>query len=529
MMRVVDFRTTITMLSTVVVVVVLSSSSTTIRPTSAFAPSFPTTATRRTGGFSSSSATRSTPAGGDGGGGGGSSEELEKLRRKRQEIMTKRRAPADERLAASVKAASASSSSAAVDASSAPPSLERPEILRERLAAKEAREAEEAASGGGKGTKGKGGGKAGPVAAVDHTEDYDHENDLRVPNRVGFSTEAWGNPRKGFVRTKGKKKAPRGKFSVADLRAAYETLVGGGIRFVDSSEHHSATAESILGRLVEESRTGEEPVLASGLAPNPYRQFVRTRGRSGVRFGAAAVANALEASLARLETGDVELYQITPNSYSYLPGLGALLDGAVRALDRGSCNHVGVRDVYRPRALRSLARALETRGASLSTNSFELSLTNRRALRSGVVRACKDAGVVPVARNPLDGGLASGRYTANNPTGGEKGGRTPYSFKTLDPLMALHDAQARVADRVRDRLKKGDRERRARDHDAQTPTTREVTTTQVALAYVVAKGAVPVVPVNTKEEAEELLGCLGWQLTDEETALLDQAADLCGR
>ena len=49
---------------------------------------------------------------------------------------------------------------------------------------------------------------------------------------------------------------------------------------------------------------------------------------------------------------------------------------------------------------------------------------------------------------------------------------------------------------------------------------------QIALNYVVAKGCVPVPGIKNTKEADELLGCLGWALTDEEVKMLDDAATL---
>jgi diketogulonate reductase-like aldo/keto reductase len=53
-----------------------------------------------------------------------------------------------------------------------------------------------------------------------------------------------------------------------------------------------------------------------------------------------------------------------------------------------------------------------------------------------------------------------------------------------------------------------------------------VTTTQIAINYVVAKGCVPVPTINNPREADELIACLGWDLTDEEVKMLDNAADM---
>jgi pyridoxine 4-dehydrogenase len=49
----------------------------------------------------------------------------------------------------------------------------------------------------------------------------------------------------------------------------------------------------------------------------------------------------------------------------------------------------------------------------------------------------------------------------------------------------------------------------------------------VALNYIVAKGGVPLPEINTPKQADELLGCLGWRLTEEEVDMLDNAAALC--
>jgi len=56
----------------------------------------------------------------------------------------------------------------------------------------------------------------------------------------------------------------------------------------------------------------------------------------------------------------------------------------------------------------------------------------------------------------------------------------------------------------------------------------DVTTSQIAINYVVAKGCVPIPSIKNVKDAEELIGCLGWGLTDEEVQMLDDAADLCG-
>jgi aryl-alcohol dehydrogenase-like predicted oxidoreductase len=50
------------------------------------------------------------------------------------------------------------------------------------------------------------------------------------------------------------------------------------------------------------------------------------------------------------------------------------------------------------------------------------------------------------------------------------------------------------------------------------------TPSQVALAYLIAKGAVPIPGAKNRDQAEQNAGALGWRLTDEELAVLDGAA-----
>jgi aryl-alcohol dehydrogenase-like predicted oxidoreductase len=58
--------------------------------------------------------------------------------------------------------------------------------------------------------------------------------------------------------------------------------------------------------------------------------------------------------------------------------------------------------------------------------------------------------------------------------------------------------------------------------------TRDVTTTQITINYIRAKGGVPIVLVTNARTANELLGCLGWDLSEEEVDELDRACKSCG-
>ena len=50
------------------------------------------------------------------------------------------------------------------------------------------------------------------------------------------------------------------------------------------------------------------------------------------------------------------------------------------------------------------------------------------------------------------------------------------------------------------------------------------TPSQVALAWLIAQGAVPIPGAKNRAQAEQNAGALGWRLTDDELALLEAAA-----
>eukprot|EP00978_Attheya_sp_CCMP212_P003321 scaffold6841_cov58-Attheya_sp.AAC.4 len=374
---------------------------------------------------------------------------------------------------------------------------------------------------------------SGEENILDFTADYDDENELHIPNRMGFGTAHWGDGTKKFV-PKGKlKKSARkaGYFKPGDLQSSYNALMEAGVTFLDTSEQYgfksrssNLSAEHILGRCTEEN-TEHTPIIASTYA-NPYKSLLERS--SGIRYGSKGVLDAIKDSCARMETTGIELYQIQFYNFLYPGGRRALADGLATAIDEGHCNYAGLCNAGYS-GMKSMSKKLDQRGHSLTSNQFAFSLTNRKALKSGLINACKDMGVIPFAHTPLDGGLASGQFTAMNPSGSIVGGGSPYTFKELDKLSHLHSMQETVAAKVSARLKREQREtsKRDRNNSNQKKINTEITTTQVAINYVIAHGAVPLPGIDTPQQAEELLGCLGWSLTGDELDMLDAAADLC--
>lgn len=374
----------------------------------------------------------------------------------------------------------------------------------------------------GKKKKGSDDAAAGPI--VDFMAEYEDENDFHIPNRIGVSTRAWGDPSLDFVASGKltKRMIKMGKFVPGDLQLAHMKLLEGGVTLFETSPTYGAasakeklSSEHILHRCVEEQGDDlPETAVMVSLGQNAWTK-VRTN----------AMSNSLEDSLSRLGTASVELFQ-APKSLLFPSTLMANCLAAV--IESGQANYVGVQGVTGAGALRRLRRKLEARDVALTSNAFDFSLTNRKC--EGIIDVCKDLGVIPLVTNPLDNGLASGVFTATNPSGGQQGRTNKFTFKQLEKLQPLHSVQETVAERVRTRVLREMRDTQERFKSRYGPPPKinsDITTTQVALNYVVAKGGVPLTEVNSPREAEEVLGCLGWTLSDEEVGMLDSAAALC--
>ncbi|OEU20523.1 Aldo/keto reductase [Fragilariopsis cylindrus CCMP1102] len=358
---------------------------------------------------------------------------------------------------------------------------------------------------------------------VDFMVDYDDENDFHIPNRMGISTRCWGEEREGFVSSGKLKKSQlrAGKFVPGDLQMAYNNLLEEGILLFDTSPAYGKSmssmklsGEDILSRCIREYQENDTKPLVMNTFPNQIWQ--RT---------SKALTSALTSSCEKMELTDVEVYQT--KNVGWLPSGGIVKGMAEAVIDQGTTNFAGVQDVS-PLRLRRLNSKLDKLDTTLTTNSFEFSLTDRK--KEKWITACKSLGIVPLIRNPLGSGLASGQYTATNPSGGlTSGGMTQFAFKTLEKYQPLHSVLESVAERVRTRLLRSNKEIKNKSRQKGPPPkiNTEITTTQVALNYIVAKGGVPLAEVNSPKQAQEVIGCLGWTLTDDEVSLLESASGLC--
>jgi aryl-alcohol dehydrogenase-like predicted oxidoreductase len=298
---------------------------------------------------------------------------------------------------------------------------------------------------------------------------------------VGVGTWQWGDARFwGYG---------RGDYTDADLLAAFGAALAGGLNFFDTAElYGGGRSETLLGQCVGQAEA--EVVVASKYLPWPWR-----RGAPGLR-------DALRASLDRLELERLDLYYIHWPLYWWPGQLERLADALADVVAAGLTRAVGVSN-HNVRQMQRVARVLGARGVPLAANQVRYSLLDRRPERTGLLAACRRLGITLVAYSPLAQGLLTGKYSPAHPPPGPRARLVGRQLSAVPPVVAGLRAIGAA-------------------HGGKT-------CAQVALNWLVSKGAVPIPGAKTAWQAVENAGALGWRLTDAEIRQLDQVSAWAAR
>jgi aryl-alcohol dehydrogenase-like predicted oxidoreductase len=269
-----------------------------------------------------------------------------------------------------------------------------------------------------------------------------------------------------------------------DVREAFEISVEAGLNFYDSAEAYGfGRSEELLGKF---ARNASKPIVtATKFFPYPWR--LRRKSLIG----------ALRKSLQRLGMASVDLYQVHW-PFPPLP-IETWMAAMAESVDAGLARAVGVSNYSAVQTERAHA-ALAERGVPLASNQILYSMLDRKPERNQLMETCRRLNVTVIAYSPLAQGLLTGKYTPENPPPGVRGRRLKRGF--LGELRSLIDLMREIGN----------------GHGSKTPA-------QVALNWVMCKGAVPIPGAKTAKQAKENAGALGWKLDSDEVKALDTASE----
>ncbi|MGF1507179.1 MAG: aldo/keto reductase [Anaerolineae bacterium] len=278
----------------------------------------------------------------------------------------------------------------------------------------------------------------------------------------------------------------QGDYTTEDIGRAFQASIDAGITLFDTAEvYGNGQSERILGDLVRKSGR-DDLLVATKWFPYPWRFFAKQ-----------SIPSTLHDSLDRLGVEHVQLYQV--HWPFHTAAIATVMEGMQIAVEQGLTRQIGVSnyDLYQTRRAQVY---LQEMGLSLAANQIQYSLVNREIEKNGLLEHCLESNITVIAYSPLAQGMLTGKYTPDNPPGGARRTRYGKSFLTqITPLIALM-------------------EEIGRSHGGKTPA-------QVALNWVIAKGAVPIPGAKNLGQAEENIGALGWSLAPEEEPALDKATE----
>ena len=305
------------------------------------------------------------------------------------------------------------------------------------------------------------------------------KTDIRI-SPLGLGTWQWGDRMMwGYGKT----------HTDSDLHDAFQVSLQSGITFFDTAEvYGKGRSEQLLGACLQEAR--QSPlvaplVVATKFMPYPWR------------LQKGMLLSKLRASLARLGLERVDLYQI---HWPFRPvPIETWANALADAVEAGLTRAAGVSNYNSAQMLRADS-ALAKRGIALASNQVEFHLLNRRVEREGLPKLCRELGVTLIAYSPLAKGLLTGKYTPQT----RPPGLRSYLFRRarlgkIQPLIQLLRA---IGDA----------------HDGKSPA-------QVALNWLMSKGAVPIPGAKNARQARENAAALGWRLAEAEIAALDKESD----
>lgn len=280
----------------------------------------------------------------------------------------------------------------------------------------------------------------------------------------------------------------------AEARAIFNGYAEAGGNFIDTSDSYQfGQSEEILGDLLAGRR--DEFVLASKYTQGAHPgDGILVTGNSR-----KAMVASVEASLKRLKTDRIDLYWVHfDDGMTPAEEIVRGFDDLVRA---GKILYAGLSDFPAWRVARA-ATIAELRGSvPIAGLQVEHSLV-QRTTEQDLLPAGQALGLGIVAWSPLGGGVLTGKYRKGEKGRAEGFGGKVFQAEDSPQRTAIIDAVIAVADES------------------------GVTPSEVAIAWVAAKGTLPIIGPSTAAQLENNLAATKLALTPAQIARLDAVSSL---
>ncbi|WP_225748204.1 aldo/keto reductase [Eikenella sp. Marseille-P7795] len=266
----------------------------------------------------------------------------------------------------------------------------------------------------------------------------------------------------------------------------FDTAMQAGLNLWDTAYAYGlGDSEKELGKFVRSQPKGSV-ILSTKFTPNLADENA-----------ADPFTSMLEGSLQRLGVDEIDLYWIH-NSLDverWTPYL-------IPALKSGKVKAVGVSN-HNLDQIKRVVEILAAEGLKLSAVQNHFSLLYRNSIDDGTLDYCREHGIDFFAYMVLEQGALSGRYNAQNPL--PEGSRRAEAYnKVLPQLQKLTDAMAQIGKPL------------------------GASAAQVAIAWAIAKGTLPLIGATKPHHVSDAAAAAKIVLTAEQVAELERLAQETG-
>jgi aryl-alcohol dehydrogenase-like predicted oxidoreductase len=264
-----------------------------------------------------------------------------------------------------------------------------------------------------------------------------------------------------------------------------------GINFFDTANVYSAgSSEEIVGRALVEYARRDEIVLATKVNGRMHP------GPNGAGLSKKSIFAAVDASLKRLGTDHVDLYQI--HRWDYAVPIEETLEALNDVVRAGKALHIGASSMYAWQLAKALRVSEQHGWARFATMQNYVNLLYREEERE-MLPLCRDEGIGVIPWSPLARGRLTRDWDATSARSEtDEFGRTLYaqSSEADRKVVAALASVARRLDRPR---------------------------AQVALAWLLGKNGVsaPIVGATKLEQLDDAVAALTLALSPEDVAELE--------
>jgi aryl-alcohol dehydrogenase-like predicted oxidoreductase len=286
----------------------------------------------------------------------------------------------------------------------------------------------------------------------------------------------------------------------ADTHRILSATLDVGINFIDTADIYSkwvddnpgGVSETFIGNWIKKNKIPRDQIVLATKVRGEMGKGPNDEGLSRVH-----IVNAVEASLRRLQTDYIDLYQ------SHWTDDNTPIEETLRTFDdlvkQGKVRYVGASNYAAWELMQALWTSDKQNLVCYDSLQPHYNLIHRDEFERELHAVCSEYQIAVIPYSPLAGGFLTGKYRRDEPL--------PESKRAEGRKRAMTDKNFALIDEI---------EVIALRHNA--------TISQIALAWMLADPVItsPIVGATSIEQLNENLGALKMKLAEDEMALLDK-------